>query len=240
MINSTSSGNLMKAEEGLYSCEEALKLSETKYRTLVETMPYGIQENDTAGIITFSNASHCKILGYTPEEMQGKHIGDFLTTEEERENLRAYLKQLVEEQPAPTPFFAKNITKDGMLIDVKVDWNYKKDSRGEVTGFISVITDTTELLQAEESGKKLQAQLLHSQKMEAIGRLAGGIAHDFGNILTAIRNFSSIGIKGTRECDPYAAGIFEHINTAAFRAMNLTRQLLLENVILMPPVSLNI
>ena len=226
MINSTSSGNLMKAEEGLYSCEEALKLSETKYRTLVETIPYGIQENDTSGIITFSNASHCKILGYTQEEMQGKHIGDFLTTEEERENLRAYLKQLVEEQPAPTPFFAKYITKDGMLIDVKVDWNYKKDSRGEVTGFISVITDTTELLQAEESGKKLQAQLLHSQKMEAIGRLAGGIAHDFGNILTAIRNFSSIGIKGTRECDPYAAGIFEHINTAAFRAMNLTRQLL--------------
>ncbi len=62
--------------------------------------------------------------------------------------------------------------------------------------------------------------------MEAIGRLAGGIAHDFGNILTAIRNFSSLGIKGTRESDPYACNIFDHINTASFRAMNLTRQLL--------------
>ena len=206
--------------------EEALRLSEIKYRTLVETMPYGIQENDTAGIITFSNDSHCKILGFTREEMQGKDISGFLTTEEERENLRHYLKYLVKEQPAPSPFIAKNITKDGRLIDVKVDWNYRKDSGGEVTGFISVITDITELLKAEESSKRLQSQLLHSQKMEAIGRLAGGIAHDFGNILTAIKNFSSIGIKGTRESDPYASNIFEHINTAAYRAMNLTRQLL--------------
>ena len=206
--------------------EEALRLSERKFRTLVETMPYGLQENDTAGIITFSNDSHCKILGYTQEEMHGKAIWEFMSTEEERENLRQFLKHLVNEQPVPSPFGTKNITKDGRVIDVKVDWNYKKDSRGEVTGFISVITDITELLKAEESSKRLQSQLLHSQKMEAIGRLAGGIAHDFGNILTAIKNFSSLGIKGTRESDPYASNIFEHINTAAYRAMNLTRQLL--------------
>ncbi|MCC6545414.1 MAG: PAS domain S-box protein [Nitrospirae bacterium] len=206
--------------------EEALSLSETKYRTLVETMPYGIQENDTDGIITFSNDAHCQILGFTRDEMKGKDIFDFLSTEEERNNLRHYLKLLVREQPPPSTFFAKNITKDGRVIDVKVDWNYKKDSRGEVIGFISVITDITEQLKAEESSQRLQAQLLHSQKMEAIGRLAGGIAHDFGNILTAIKNFSSIGIKGTRESDPYASNIFDHINSAAYRAMNLTRQLL--------------
>lgn len=206
--------------------EEALRLSEKKFRTLVETIPYGIQENDTDGIITFSNNPHCRILGYTQEEMLGKDITDFLTSEEERDNLRLYLKHLIKEQPPPSPFFAKNITKDGRIIDVKVDWNYRKDSKGEVTGFISVITDITELLRAEESSKRLQSQLLHSQKMEAIGRLAGGIAHDFGNILTAIKNFSSIGIKGTRETDPYASNIFDHINTAAYRAMNLTRQLL--------------
>ncbi len=206
--------------------EEALRLSEKKFRTLVETIPYGIQENDTDGIITFSNKPHCRILGYTQEEMLGKDITDFLTSEEERDNLRLYLKHLIKEQPPPSPFIAKNITKDGRIIDVKVDWNYRKDSKGEVTGFISVITDITELLRAEESSKRLQSQLLHSQKMEAIGRLAGGIAHDFGNILTAIKNFSSIGIKGTRETDPYASNIFDHINTAAYRAMNLTRQLL--------------
>ena len=208
------------------NAEEALRLSERKFRTLVETMPYGLQENDTAGIITFSNDSHCKILGYTRDEMHGKPIWDFLCTDEERENLRQFLKHLIKEQPVPSPFIAKNITKDRRIIDVKVDWNYKKDSRGEVTGFISVITDITELLKAEESSKRLQSQLLHSQKMEAIGRLAGGIAHDFGNILTAIKNFSSLGIKGTRESDPYACNIFDHINTASFRAINLTRQLL--------------
>lgn len=206
--------------------EEALRLSERKFRALVETIPYGIQENDTAGIITFSNDSHCKILGFTRDEMHGKAIWDFMSTEEERENLRHFFKHLVKEQPVPSPFSTKNITKDGRIIDVKVDWNYKKDSRGEVTGFISVITDITELLKAEESSKRLQSQLLHSQKMEAIGRLAGGISHDFSNILTAIKNFSSLGIKGTRESDPYASNIFEHINTAAYRAMNLTRQLL--------------
>ncbi|MCC7202206.1 MAG: PAS domain S-box protein [Nitrospirae bacterium] len=206
--------------------EAALIQSEKRFRTLVETIPYGIQENDNDGNVTFSNDSHCKILGYTRDEMQGKPIGEFLRTEEERINLRQLLKHLIKEQPVPSPHITKNRTKDGSIIDVKVDWNYKRNSAGDVTGFIAVITDITEQIKAEEARERLQAQLLHSQKMEAIGRLAGGIAHDFGNILTAISNFSSLGIKGTRESAPYACNIFDHINTASFRAMNLIRQLL--------------
>ena len=61
--------------------------------------------------------------------------------------------------------------------------------------------------------------------MDAIGRLAGGIAHDFNNILTAIKNFSSLGIKKAGDSDPAVLNIFEHIRTASFRAINLTKQL---------------
>jgi PAS domain S-box-containing protein len=60
-----------------------------------------------------------------------------------------YLKTLVKDQPTPTPYFEKNRTKEGRIIDVQVDWNYKRDKKGHVVGFISVITDITERKQAE-------------------------------------------------------------------------------------------
>ncbi len=129
-----------------------------------------------------------------------------------------------EETPSGKPvkweFSLKNKDKTYELFDMPI-----KNSDGTISKLV-IYYDISEAKHAEESRKRLQAQLLHSQKMEAIGRLAGGIAHDFGNILTAISNFSSLGIKGTRESDPYACNIFDHINTAAYRAMNLTRQLL--------------
>lgn len=196
-----------------------------RYRTLVETTPHGIQENDTSGIITFSNPAHCKILGYSKKEMEGKAIWDFYKTEEEKEHVRSYLEMLVREQPDPAPFFGKNITKDKRIIDIQVDWNYKRDDTGNLTGFISVITDITGRKKAELAKERIQLQLLHSQKMEAIGRLAGGISHDFGNILTAIKNFSSLGIKKAGDSNPAVRDIFEHIKTASFRAINLTKQL---------------
>ncbi len=219
------SAELKNKIEDYQRSEDALRQSEARFRTLIETSPHGIQENDTNGIITFSNKAHGSILGYSKGELEGTAIWNLCSTEEEKENVRNYLKILVREQPAPVPYIGENITKDGRIIQVQVDWNYKRDDRGNLTGFISVITDITARKNAEAAKEKMQLQLLHSQKMEAIGRLAGGISHDFGNILTAIKNFSALGIKRKVDCDPEVQNIFEHIRTASVRAINLTRQL---------------
>ena len=126
-----------------------------RYRTLVKTIPQGIQENDTNGIITFSNPAHSRMHGYEEEALVGKPIWEMLASVEEREELRQYLEILVREQPPPTPYTTQDRTKDGRVIDVQIDWDYKHDKDGKVSGFISVISDFTEHKKAEETISKM-------------------------------------------------------------------------------------
>ena len=128
-----------------------------KYKMLVETLPNGIQEIDTNGVITFANSSYCRMLGYSEGELIGKRIWDLVETLEERESLPKYLKSLIEEQPSPTSYMSNNVRSDGAIIDIQVDWNYKLDKKGSVTGFISIITDVTER-------RKAETQLLKEKK----------------------------------------------------------------------------
>jgi len=135
--------------------ELALSKSESLYRTLVETIPHGIQEIDPTGIITFGNSALHNMLGYEPGELFGKPLCE-LISEFEQLTLPEYLAQLVQEQSRPTPHLFKIWTKDGNLLDIQMDWNYKRDEQGQVTGFISVITDITERKQAEEALRETQ------------------------------------------------------------------------------------
>ncbi len=198
--------------------EKEVLQREEQYRLLVETIPYGIQENDLTGIITFSNAAHHRIMGYEPGELIGKPIWHAVITQEKKEELKNYLAVLVKKQPVPTSFTGQNRTKDGKIIDVQIDWNYKRDERGNLTGFISVITDITDK-------KNMEEQLRQSQKLEAIGTLAGGIAHDFNNILSPIFGFTEL----ARGALPEESELREYLGevlTASHRAKELVKQIL--------------
>ncbi len=144
--------------------EDALKKSEARHRAFIETSPHGIQEIDPRGNITFANPAHHKIYGYSNQEMIGKSILDLQASGSAKTDLRAYLAKLVEEQPEPTPYIGKNYTKDGRVLDVQVDWNYKKDDHGRVTGFISVVTDMTEKIKTAEA--LLQAKEKLEQRVQ--------------------------------------------------------------------------
>jgi PAS domain S-box-containing protein len=139
--------------------EEALTQSEEQYRTLVETVPHGIQEIDCSGAITFANLAHNKMYGYGEEEMLGKSILDLQVSDSVRKDLASYLATLVKEQPEPTPYIGKNFTRDGTVIDVQVDWNYRRDKQGRVVGFISVLTNITQRKQAEQALKEKEVEL---------------------------------------------------------------------------------
>lgn len=135
--------------------------NEARYRTLVETIQNGIQEVDTSGVITFANGAYHRMLGYEDGELIGKVIWDLIEFEDasEKQAFRTYFKTLVKEQPAPTHYFHKNRTKDGRIIDTRVDWHYKRDEQGILTGLISVITDISEQKAAEESIKTLKQHM---------------------------------------------------------------------------------
>lgn len=133
----------------------ALRESETRYRTLLETIPYGIVEHDIHGTITFSNQGHANMLGVAPGERIGKAIWELIDSEIERQQLPSLLATLVAEKPHPKPFFTTLRTHLDKLIEVQVDWNYKRNSTGQVVGFISVLTDITERKRAEAKLRKL-------------------------------------------------------------------------------------
>lgn len=165
--------------------ERRISESERRHRQLLEAIPYGIQEADNKGIITFTNSAHDKIFEIEKGDVIGRELWRTAVSKKDRQILKDYFFQLVAEQPEPTTYFAKALTGKKKLIDIQVDWQYKRAADGSLLGFTSVITDITDK-------KQLERSLRQAQKMEAIGTLAGGIAHDFNNILAAILGYSEL------------------------------------------------
>ncbi len=142
---------LIVENEELRQRVAALEASERRYRTIIDTVPLAIGEINRDGIIVFANAVTEKLFGYTPEELVGKRAGDGIEPASAREAFRAWFHQTMLEQPTPSPVFAHQVNKNGEQIDVRGDWNYLRNEKGEVTGQVTVIADITELKRAEEA-----------------------------------------------------------------------------------------
>lgn len=173
--------------------EARLRESEQRFRTLVELLPYGVQENDNEGRITFANPAMEHLHGPWEGGVVGRFIWDFLADEADSEQLRDYLQFLVREQPPPTTYFSKNRCADGSLIDIQVDWTYHRDEHGRLQGFFSVITDITARRKAElrlaENTERLQqlSRRLLSVQEEERRALARELHDDFGQQLAALK-----------------------------------------------------
>jgi PAS domain S-box-containing protein len=124
--------------------ETALRESERRASLLLETAPLGIHECDTEGRITFVNPSQEQITGYAADELVGTYIWDRIEPGPEKDSLPAYLRRLVSEQPPPTSYVARNVRKNGEIFDVRVDWSYQRNTQGQLTGFLSIVSDVTE------------------------------------------------------------------------------------------------
>jgi signal transduction histidine kinase/ActR/RegA family two-component response regulator len=118
-----------------------------------------------------------------------------------------------------------NKKKNGELYWESASISPIRNSEGAITHFLGVKEDITDRKQAEKEMGTLQEQLRQSQKMEAIGRLAGGVAHDFNNLLTVIKGYSQLSLPEITDGNPLRGNI-EEIRKAADRAADLTRQLL--------------
>ncbi len=121
-----------------------LNEGEHRFRDLLNFMKYGVQENNCSGTITFSNQAHHRLLGYSDGELVGQKIWDNLHPSLDKRSLKACFARLIKTRPAPTPYRTQNITKNGVSIDLQIDWDYAYNEKGDLTGFISVITDVFE------------------------------------------------------------------------------------------------
>lgn len=229
--------NEFEALEANYKrTEELLRRSEKRYYSLIETIPHGIQEIDASGIIIFVNKAYNKIYGYEEGETIGKSVLDKVAIDSEREKLGDYLAMLVEDQPAPTPYFEKDLTKEGNIIDVQVAWNYKRDEKGRVVGFISVITDITErkrakrkLLEHRNHLKSLTSQLTLLEEKER-RRFATYLHDQIGQELFVLRFKLDMLRKSASSCD--TAQSLNEVQKMTKRIIKNTRSLTSE---LSPP-----
>jgi two-component system cell cycle sensor histidine kinase/response regulator CckA len=197
--------------------EEALRKSEEKYRTTLETIEECYFETDLAGNLTFFNPATCMVLGYSPEELMGMNYRKYMSgTTAER--VRRIYEDVYQTRNAVKSFEYKLIRKDGAEVYVETSVSLMRDERGDPIGFRGVGRDITE-------SKKLEAQFLQAQKMEAIGTLAGGIAHDFNNLLMGIQGYTSLILLDLEHGHPHYTRL-KSIENIVRSGAELTRQLL--------------
>jgi len=201
----------------------ALDSVKRHFQLLVEgVVDYAIFAVDPEGHVKSWNSTAQRIIGYTPEEIIGKHFGMFYRPDERRAGSPTHaLDSAI--QRGKYEIEGWRIRKDGSPFFVTGSISASYDKAGNLIGFINILRDATERRDAEEKLVQAREQLAMSQKMEAIGKLTGGIAHDFNNLLMIIGCSAQI---FARLLDPKLPKAIEAIQTAAKRGESLTRQLL--------------
>jgi PAS domain S-box-containing protein len=184
--------------------------------TAVEQAVEGIMITDANGTIQYVNPALEMMSGYSRTELVGNNPRIFKSGKQDASHYNEMWQALQRGEVWRGFFF--NRRKDGSVYQDESLISPIRDGTGRVTSYVAVKRDVTREIQ-------LEIQLLQSQKMEAIGRLAGGLAHDFNNILTAITGYSELSMKRLKAGDPLYRNC-EEILKSADRASSLTRQLL--------------
>ncbi len=149
---------------------EELCESEERIWSLLETVPLGIYECDIHGQVTLTNSYFSYISGYSVEEILSMMIWDFLEPGSQRDSMPDYFNYLITEQPEPTTFYGRNQNKNGDIVDIQVDWTYKRSNEGKVIGFVCAIANISQCQQAELETEKLIEDLQESIQKEQVSR----------------------------------------------------------------------
>lgn len=200
--------------------------SEEKFRLLSENTLDVIWAMDMDLVFTYVNPAIYPLTGYTVEEWIGSRLPDHC----DEENFLKMGKIISDEVPRGTEsrgvaFEAVLNTKNGEPVPFEIRGKLVFDKNGKPVGLQGVSRDISERKKAEKEKERLHRQLLQAQKMESVGRLAGGVAHDFNNMLGVIIGYTELLMDSKGPEDP-AYNDLEEILKAANRSSEITRQLL--------------
>ncbi|MGD0415409.1 MAG: PAS domain S-box protein [Terriglobales bacterium] len=208
---------LRRANEELYRrTTEQLGEYRSRLALIIDSSDDAIIGKNLDGTIISWNKGAERIYGYAPEEVIGKHIS-LLAPGDRPDEIQEILQKIARGE-STEHFESVRVTKDGRQLDVSISVSPLRDAKGEIIGASAIARDIT-------AQKRAENQLHQSQKMEAIGRLAGGVAHDFNNILgiiNACTEFLRDRLDPVAEPSRYV----ENITKTVERGSALTRQLL--------------
>jgi len=195
--------------------EEALRRSEQRFQRIFEEAPVGIVEADSRGVITAANKAFRELARPGRARIVGQPLFAFIA-QSDHQTVERRLADVGRGTITPAPLEVRIQGEHSPAAALYVSRN--EAAEGAQGGFIFHLIDTTEQ-------KKLEQQFAQSQKMQAVGQLAGGVAHDFNNLLTGIIGFSDLLLSRYRPGEE-TYGELMQIKQSALRAQALVRQLL--------------
>jgi two-component system, cell cycle sensor histidine kinase and response regulator CckA len=197
--------------------EEALHRSEALFRRIFDQLPVGAALVSPDGRVQRANTAYCGMMGRSEADLQNLTFLD-LTHPEDRKMSAEAAQALRAGAVDGIDLEKRYVRPDGTFVWGAVSVRQIKDAAGQMLWTMPVVVDVTER-------RRLEQQLRQSQKMEAVGQLAGGVAHDFNNLLTTILGYAELALAGAGDNEEIAADL-RQIEQAGQRAANLTRQLL--------------
>jgi PAS domain S-box-containing protein len=215
--------NVLEIEMGHKESEEALQESESRFRLFAELAPVGIVILDGQGRTLYASSKFTELFGYTMADIPSLDqwwplaYPDPVFRGKVEEDWRLTLDKAQRSQSEGGPVEYPVACKDGRVRQVE----FRLATTGTLT--VVVLTDITARKQTEEERDRLHTQLNQAQKIESIGRLAGGVAHDYNNMLTVIIGYTELAMvkaQGSLQKD------LQEVLAAAQRAKEITRQLL--------------
>jgi len=230
-------GKILSDHAGREKSVRELHESESKFRTLAESTPMAIllYQNDKW---VYANPAATDITGYSNEELLSMNFWDFIHPDY-RDIVKERGRKRESGQDTVQSYEFKIITKDGAEKWVQL-FGTSTEIHGRPSGLITVL-DVTERKQSEAEKARLEEQYRQAQKMESVGRLAGGVAHDLNNLLTPILGFGGLLEEDLREDDPDREYVRQIIQ-AAEKSRDLVRQLMAfgrKQVLEFKPLDLN-
>ena len=192
---------LMKEIEERKEVARALKRSEEKYRELANSLPQVVFEADENGTVTFANRNAFKVFGYDNTDFENQfNLLDMIVSDERKKASENLKKILAGDKSKGSEYTA--LRKDGSTFPILSHTEaIKKDDK--LVGLLGVVIDLTRQKLEEKNQRNLEAQLQRAQKMEALGTLAGGVAHDLNNILSGIVGYPDLLLMQLPEDSPF-------------------------------------
>lgn len=222
---------LKNAESENRHAFEALRESEAKFRYLTENISDIVWTVDMDFNTTYVSPSIENVLGFTPDERKNQSPEEMVTPESLKLIKKRLKKEFIKEKLNLAGQIRSIITeteyyrKDGSTLWMENHVSWMRNEKGKIIGIHGVSRDITDRMQAEIEKEKLQAQLNQAQKMESVGRLAGGVAHDFNNMLSVILGHAEM-IQDQLPPDSSIQSGLEEIQKAARRSTDIVSQLL--------------